>query len=893
MVSFFGLKLGGDRKKSHDKTKATTKQIQHLHRTDQSDLTPKDVHQLTASNLPLPSTPGARPDTSSSNRDLQWHRAPYMNAPAAAGGASSMVDLSAPRAPAMGNPRFHSSDVNLNTRFANGSSTSLVAPGPIGGGGPTGNRPGTPTRPGTATSRRDVSDNPFNVHFGKDSVSSIPGTPMDDSKSTFEQFEFGLGDDASKDHSKEQATNGYPSPPPSIVNAERPFSPASQETNRPSSSRRNVPAPSGLRNVDVAGPMALPSPAASVARSSEDIWEAPVIRNVQAKRDTLTFHTPRRQSFAMEVDELRAREAAKPMVEGLAGNFSGFDFGETVRRGSVGNRSLETPTSETSVSPTDTTVKPRAFGTARTASPLRTMQSSPSLSLSETGSTRARNTSDATSPLSTVSTAEDTPRIQTPQPPQHKPSQQLQPSKALQPGQIPQSLQVSRPLSPSRSPQPSPLSQPPQLQNQSPQPSPTLPPDSMHYRQLSDQSRKAFDQSSFKFPDASATLQPPHSAQLPPKQYMPYQPPNSSPPTRPLPSPYRSPTAPLPPPPQMNIQPNIPPSPAGTSAGTSGAQPGYMSRPLDPPPRGFRPRVDSDPQARRPLRVPPPLVDRSATVPVLGGGPRSPYGPPPDEGNYLRSESSPRAAPEPPRTASPFSTRAPIEGDFPMSKGLPRGRKPPGMEPTSPESTFGLGPRKQRRQRPMYPPPRAEASPTPESQHKDSAEGHGYALPSWDDFGGANPHRSAMPLPLSPFHTDFPLQSPAQATDESLSPRFGGQYTSSPISPTPPSLPSPSFPSLQKSISSSSENLARSFDMAADGNYHSAPEPNLTRPLISPVMVDFVPPRDQSATRVEAKRAPPRPAPIKVPTTTLGVGPESGRVRTPNPVVDEFNPGFI
>ncbi|KAF4980312.1 hypothetical protein FZEAL_3629, partial [Fusarium zealandicum] len=339
MVSFFGLKLGGDRKKSHDKQKAATRQIQHLHRDDQEFTTPKDRRRLTnSSNFSRPNL--TRPDTASSNRDLQlsteW-RAPYMNS---AGGASSMVDLSALRPPAMGNPRFHSSDVNLNTRFANDSSTSLAAPAAVGAASTS--RPATPTRPGTATSRREF-ENPFNVHFGKDSISSLPGSPFDtDAKSTLDQFEFGLGDDKPAKDEQDQAqpnNTGYPSPPPSIVNAERPFSPASQE-NRPSSSRRNAPAPSGLRNVDVAGPTALPSPAASVA----DVWDAPVIRNVQAKRDTLTFHTPRRKSFAMEVDA--TRDSSKPIAEGFAGNFAGFDFGDTVRRGSVSNRSLETPTSE-------------------------------------------------------------------------------------------------------------------------------------------------------------------------------------------------------------------------------------------------------------------------------------------------------------------------------------------------------------------------------------------------------------------------------------------------------------------------------------------------------------------------------------------------------------------
>ncbi|KAF5021955.1 hypothetical protein F66182_5995 [Fusarium sp. NRRL 66182] len=850
MVSFFGLKLGGDRKKSQDKQKLASRSIQHLHRTADDD--PKDGHRLEKGNFSRPNIP--RPGTSNSQLEppSQW-RPPYMNG---GGGASSMVDLTVPRAPGMGNPRFHSSDMNLNTRFANGSSTSLVAPGPIAA-----NSPGTPTRPGTAVSTREP-ENPFNIHFGKDSVSSIPPTPMDEPKS-YEQF-----DDNTKDIRNKSpipmVTNGYPSPPPSIVNAERSFSP----DHRPSSSRQNVPTATGLRNPGPTGPMSLPSPAVSVARS-EDVWEAPVIRNVAAKRDTFTFHTPRQQSFTMDLEESKARQDQKPMVEGLAGNFAGFDFGETVRRGSVGSKSQDTST-EGGVSPTD--VKPKVLGTTRTASPLRTMQSSPSLSISDSGSTRARNLSDAMSPLSLVSTTEFIPRIQTPQPSQQPKSAQQTP-KILQPGQLSEPVQSVRPVSPSRSPQPSPLSQPPQ--QQSPQPSPIL--SQFPGRQPSPTIHE-FPRSPPR--SLHQTLQP--SPQHPPKQYKAYQPPDSSPPTRPLPSPYRSPTAPLPPIPPPRLNPGTKNKQPDTTESTN---PGYISRPLDPPPRGFRPRTDSDPRLGRPLRVPAPLIDRSATMPLVDAGPKSAVGPGFDQNNSMLSE---RLVPEPPRTASPFSQQSPMEGDFPVSKGLPRGRKPPKAEFSSPDDYFGLEPRKQRRRPPVYPPPKSADSSTSNTQHKDAL--YNPLTPSWTDFDRSEAHRSAIPAALSPFRSNFALRSPTQATDDSLSPRLA-QYASSPISDKPPSLPSPTFPSLQKSISNSSENLARSFDIGIEG-HDPRPEHHQARPLISPVMADFVPPRDRSATRVEAKKAPPRPSPITVPQA-LDAGSETGRVRTPNPVVDAYNPGFI
>ncbi|KAH7196475.1 uncharacterized protein B0J16DRAFT_257597 [Fusarium flagelliforme] len=875
MVSFFGLRLGGNRKKSQDSSKLATNKIQHLHRND----TYETITTITAmeikrqSNFSRPQL--ARPGTSHSTLEPPT-RVPYKNS---AGAASSMVDLSAPRAPGMGNPRFHTSDIQLNTRFGNGSSTSLVAPSPINADG---NRPGTPTRPGTAVSTKGT-PNPFNIHFGKDSVSSIPNTPLDEPSSHSDQFEFNLGTEIKDVRTKSPiptANNGYPSPPPSIVNAERPFSP----DNRPSSSRQNVPTAPSLHKPSTAGPMSLPSPAVSVARS-EEVWESPVIRNVSAKRDTFTFHMPRRQSFTMETDP---RDSPKPMAEGLAGNFTGFDFGETVRKGSIGGNSIDT-VSERGVSPIDTNVKPKPLanartasplGTTRTASPLRTMQSSPSLSMLDTALTRTRTASDAMSPLSLVSSlasaaAEEAPRIQTPQPSQ-QPKPMHQAPKILQPGQLSEPIQNIRPVSPSRSPAPSPLSQPPQ-QN-SPGPSPIL---------ASFPGREDSPLLNFEFPRSpprgnQQSLAP--SPQYPPKQYKAYQPPNSSPPTKPLPSPYRSPTAPLPPVPPPRLNPGTSRTlRSKTPDTTASADPGFMSRPLEPPPRGFRARTDSEPKLGRPLRVPA-LADRSATIPLIGNGPRSAVGTGFDDSGFVKAA----RIPEPPRTASPpFLQQSPMEGDFPIQKGLPRGRRPQQPDPQSPERGFGLEPRKQRRQPPVYPPPRDESPVRPMESFEHPS------TPNWNDFDRAEAHKSAIPAALSPFRTQF-ARSPTQATDSSLSPRLA-QYASSPISDTPPSLPSPSFPSLQKSISNSSENMSRAFDF--DGPWEHRPEPNQGRPLISPVMVDFVPPRDRdrSRTRVEAKRAPPRPSPITVPQGVAS-GPhslESARARTPNPVVDANNPGFI
>ncbi|KAF7546044.1 hypothetical protein G7Z17_g8699 [Cylindrodendrum hubeiense] len=768
MVSFFGIKIGGDKKKSHDKQKQSSRQIQHLN--DQGN--PRDLRRLT-NNF---SRPG-RPDTSCSTNDPTQWRAPYMGGGSGAA-ASSMVDLAAPRAPGLGSSRFHSSDLNLNTRF-NGSSTSLAMPGPIGGAAS--NRPGTPTRPGTATSRKTEWDNPFHVHFGgKDSAGNTPISPIA-GKNSLDQFEFGVGADHTRNTSAgSQPINGYPSPPPSVLSADQPFSPLSSD-GRPSSSRRN--APSALRNVEITGPRALPSPAASVLRTSEDVWDIPVIRNVQAKRDTLTFHTPRRTSFSMEVDDVDKNKPTKPMVEGLAGNFTAFDFGDNVRRGSESKNSLEAPSIDSlrSISPTGG-VGPRSFGTARTASPLRSMQSTPSLS--NEPRTRERNTSDAPSALSSTHESISRQSPVPPAPPAH-----------------PQELDLLfRPIA------------------------------------------------------------------------------------------QAAPTSPIPAPPKNTTIRSTNAAPASAY----GVHPGYMSRPLDPPPRGFRPRVDSDSRRRPPngLRVPPSLVDRSgggsiSSLNSVPGSLRSPYGPPPDEGSYMRAEPSPRPPPEA-RAESPFA-RPVIEGDFPVQKGLPRGRRPPALDGLSPEPG-GLGPRMQQRQRPMYPPPKAEPSPTSNSRSKNSTEDNSYSLPNWNDFDRASPHRSAMIAPLSPFRTDaqLPHTPPADDTRRTM-------FTSSPISPKPPSLPSPSFSSLQTSISSSSENLAKSFEMASEtiatnatSEYGNYPR---NRPLISPVMGDFSRPLSPGYTRMEAVKAPPRPSPITLPPSK---DTERDRSRTPTIApVDQFSPGFI
>lgn len=349
-----------------------------------------------AHNFSRPQRMSSRPGTSYSTYapNTNWS-APY------AGGAasSSMVELAGPT---MRRPSVSSLRLGRNTRMFDAPPSPALPPAL---GGANGSRPGTPSRPGTAG--KDWI-NPLDVHFGKDmtkqtAAPSQGSAPV--SKSALGQFEFGIpGTDSkkaedgltqekptqdkpsqgkgspeksthslfpSKTTSQTPSPHGYPSPPLSINNGDGIFTPSTET--RPSSSRRN--APSALRNVDTAAPTSPPSPTASDKREDSEHHEtdseadpepepepapapAPVIRNVQAKRDTMWYHTPRRRSFTMAVEEselARRREERqkKELGEGgFAGNLAAFDFGETVRQPSVDT--------EMGTSPTETRKGPQA-----------------------------------------------------------------------------------------------------------------------------------------------------------------------------------------------------------------------------------------------------------------------------------------------------------------------------------------------------------------------------------------------------------------------------------------------------------------------------------------------------------------------------------------------------
>ncbi|KAG5924731.1 hypothetical protein E4U42_004559 [Claviceps africana] len=354
MVSFFGLKLGSDRKKSQTKTQVKTP-VKTSHTLNSNDLNVISEDQSFDPPLSPPQfTPSAaRPGTANSMRDSSNWRAVFKNRSM----TSSMVDLAGPRRrqPSVGSLRCAASDMNLR------SSTAL--PAALGGGGG-GVRPGIPSRP--ATSNKADWVNPLDVHFCKDSARSPLGTPHEPKPSPLAASpaqkaksspgarkrlpaspglasnEAGDGGKdkgyASLDHAPQSGEshvirNGYPSPPQSDRNSERAFSPvhcANSDGGVASSNKRNPS--SSLRQVELPGAKPLPSPDVSLPGTSEERKVVPVIRTVPVRRETIAFHQPRGRSLTMEFEREQLSAMTQPPKEGFSGNFADFDFGESVTK---------------------------------------------------------------------------------------------------------------------------------------------------------------------------------------------------------------------------------------------------------------------------------------------------------------------------------------------------------------------------------------------------------------------------------------------------------------------------------------------------------------------------------------------------------------------------------
>ncbi|WQF83030.1 hypothetical protein CDEST_08044 [Colletotrichum destructivum] len=323
MVSFFGLKLGADKKKKAEKA---VEQKPQWKRTDQNLL---GEGQFFGKELDRPILiNGSRPGTAMSNKSFaagfRQPNAPYLN-----GGSSSLVDLGAPGAGKGVRPV--GSEANLGMRWNNSSVASLqnfASPPIITGGSRPGSRPGTPN-----SASRKVWVNPLDVHFARDnagprndgslspapsgyhssnSLSPLPTPTIANApRSPLGQFEFNLTpSDVPKDAKLTPAplspTKSCPSPPQSINGSLPPL----RTDFRPKTAVTTV------REAHRPGPAALPSPTASTGRCSDEeqhFYPRPIIQNVAAKRDTLTIVTPRRQSFSMDIhQDLAALDFTKP-----------------------------------------------------------------------------------------------------------------------------------------------------------------------------------------------------------------------------------------------------------------------------------------------------------------------------------------------------------------------------------------------------------------------------------------------------------------------------------------------------------------------------------------------------------------------------------------------------
>ncbi|GFP59574.1 hypothetical protein ACSS6W_010946 [Trichoderma asperelloides] len=778
MVSFFGLRFGGDKKKSQSK-QSDKKQVAQQSNQRYGKNSPNDSFKF-----PPPQQTSSRSGSSTSTaRNLGW-RATLKGVPA----ALSMVDLTAPRKPSMGSLRHGLDGGGFKPWMKpNASMTNLAVPNPFGV---------DKVPPLPAGSRQSALVDPLDVRFNKKSGSTSKSTshngdgsihatgsksplgqsdlrtepepkpesepepepaPKDsDSLVGLEDFdEFGEpGPDVGV---RGSGYAGYPSPPQSVETEEQwpPMSPTDGEVGAEADVEGNKDAGANQTQhqfivpgfTNGPGPAMLPSPSSSTSRKSEDTRGSPVVQNVRAKRDTLTFISSRRRSFTMVVEEEeleKHRQQQQHRVEGLAGNFSDFDFGDgvakqqTVATGTLGIELMESPIEME---------RPHPFKDLETVEDVKSaVTNENSVSIEDEGAV-----GDVLGEQDEQSELSDTASLASP---------------IVSPIESPIDSLIASPIT---------------------------------------------------------------SPMAPQRQFQPYQRDRAFSPQR---LQVAIPDDPLP---STSAQQPLP-SPSAVSAGVESPRPN-IRRPSQvtmeapntlvsvlhsfgsTPPQGFNSRMTTESRARGP---PQPL--QQAAFPSLAArmetpsqSPRSPYGPAADEGNYMRTEEAPR----PPLDRvplSPFAARTPMEGEFPVMKGLPRGRQPP-----RPQIPFEDSPERRTEER----------SPRPFSR--------------WGGFGFDRSDSRNSPLPKPP---RTPRGQPPASPSWSIS---------TPTSDIAPRIPSPTFPSLEKAISATSEDLAKSFEMSYD-----APQPS---PLANEFSIhDVASPSAKSSPviRVEAKKAPPRPTPSPI-----------------------------
>ncbi|KAK1237121.1 hypothetical protein MKX07_006000 [Trichoderma sp. CBMAI-0711] len=823
MVSFFGLRFGSDKKKSPSKQSEKKQLSPQPQPTTRRWNTDGQVNPNDSFKFPRPQQP-PRPGTSTSGKRNSTWRATFKGIPA----ASSMVDLSVPRKPSETSLR-HGIDGNSFKPWMkmNASMTNLAVPDPFGVDGS--RRPGMPSPPPGSKGSEWV--NPLDVHFNKKPGSTSgsiarsgsgstqtagnksplsqpdlkplpepqPEPAPNDSSSLDEFADFGEpGPDVGI---RGSGYAGYPSPPQSIETEEQwpPLTSPGGETGAESDEETDLEAAAEMDDEDLEdeadtnrppsqfippgfanghGPTMLPSPSSSMSRKSEDKRASPVIRNVQAKRDTLTFLSPRRRSFTMAIEaaDLEKHRQQQHPVEGLAGNFSDFDFGDEVtkpRTVAVGTLGLELTESPIQMK------GPHPFREVQNAED-EDEEVVNAQDLSMAGQDADDGASDGlTEPSETASYA-----------------------------------------SPMASPVASPMA--------SPVASPTTgsqPYEVRHHAPYQYQARQPGGQGGS--PQRLKVAIPDEDWETPSMN-------------QPLPSPsavsagIESPRQIIRRPSQANIESPVALGPVLNSFAPS-------------TPQGFNSRMTSDSRARGPPQPlqpmsPAPFSSLMSRMETPTQSPRSPFGPAVDDDNYMRSHEAPRP-PVDRVPLSPFASRTPMEGEFPIMKGLPRGRQP------------------------LRPPLAAGDSPEVRANSRSPR-----SFSKWGAFGLDRLETRGSPvLPRSP------------RGQRSTSPDWS---LSTPTSAVAPRIPSPTFPSLEKAISASSEDFAKSFELSFD-----APQPS---PLANEFTIDDSPSpamKPSPVIRVEAKKAPPRPTPSPInlpPSLVRDKGP-----LTPNSVYSPSGSTFI
>ncbi|KAH6656906.1 hypothetical protein BKA67DRAFT_174333 [Truncatella angustata] len=350
MVSIFGLRIGGDKKKKSGQpnSKLPQQQTQTVTQTvyqgalDASKVSLDNGNQpgLCHDNTrPTPQTGISKPDLLVPNAHLlQAFYSPGSQALASA----SMQDLT--RTTPSGDSGFHAlkpaiSNPNFGVRWNNGSTPNLTTTSPET----------TSQSLGTGKPRPWV--DPLDVHFAREqhlapsAKSLLNQSHQDEEKPAVlnairdSALPMGLNINklATPAIPPRSALRNPPSPPPSVKTAsekassetdrlpvwERPIIPAAAGESRPSSrgSQRNVP--TSLRELMAVEDFALyesasvPTPPPSLPRASNETgnrasmneWGEPVIQNVRAKRETLTISPARKQSLERLIDSFDRRTA--------------------------------------------------------------------------------------------------------------------------------------------------------------------------------------------------------------------------------------------------------------------------------------------------------------------------------------------------------------------------------------------------------------------------------------------------------------------------------------------------------------------------------------------------------------------------------------------------------